>query len=138
MSPPAKSCEKAPRPLLDPAAAQAAAGAAAQEPPRFAGAILFTAVTLTVVLIGSHWRTLGHLASRWASEPQYSHGFLVPLFALGVLWSRRDMLRRVRWQPAWMGLLLLLSGAALRLLAIQTDIEPLEPEDVIDLVSFLK
>ena len=29
------------------------------------------------------------MAQRWSHDPQYSHGFLVPLFAAVVLWHRR-------------------------------------------------
>src|SRR5207244_1477779 len=47
-------------------------------------------------------------------------------FALIVLWSRREMLPSVAWQPAWMGLALLAIGLALRFIAVQSDIEPLD------------
>lgn len=33
---------------------------------------------------------LAGLASRWASDPRYSHGFLVPPFAAALLWCRRE------------------------------------------------
>ena len=31
-----------------------------------------------------------HHRGRWSDDPQYSHGYLVPLFALYLLWVRRD------------------------------------------------
>jgi exosortase len=74
----------------------------------------------------SHWSTFAHMADRWAHDPQYSHGFVVPLFALVVLWSRRDMLKRMAWQPSWLGLPLMALGVVLRLVAVASDIEPLE------------
>lgn len=84
------------------------------------------AAALLVVLIATHWATLGSMADRWTHDPQYSHGFIVPIFALIVLWSRRAMLQEIAWQPAWLGLGLLAVGIALRVIAVQSDIEPLD------------
>jgi exosortase len=81
---------------------------------------------LAGLLLGTHWGTLGHLVERWTHDPQYSHGFVVPLFAAAVLWSRREMVASVRWKPAWIGFGLLAIGVALRLIAVQADIEPLD------------
>jgi exosortase len=53
------------------------------------------------------------MAERWASDPQYSHGFLVPVFALVILWARRDRLQIEQLAPSWWGLAFLLSGLLL-------------------------
>src|SRR5947207_7216682 len=71
-----------------------------------------------VALLWSYWTTLTAMADRWASDPQYSHGFLVPVFALIVLWSRKDFFRRARWEPSLLGLPVLLAGVAIRLFGI--------------------
>src|SRR5476651_1338497 len=84
------------------------------------------AATLFAVLIVTHLPTLGNMADRWTHDPQYSHGFIVPLFALVVLWSRREMFKSMSWQPAWSGLGLLAVGVVLRFIAVQSDIEPLD------------
>jgi len=47
---------------------------------------------------------LSHLARQWWDEPDYSHGFLVPLFSAYLLWRRRDTLRQVALRPSWMGM----------------------------------
>jgi exosortase len=84
------------------------------------------AVTLLLALMATHWTTFARMADRWANDPQYSHGFIVPLFALVVLWSRREMLKQAVWRPCWPGAGLLVLGLALRVVAIQVDIEPLD------------
>jgi len=89
-------------------------------------AALATAGVLTVALVASHWATLSRMAERWSSDPQYSHGFIVPVFALVVLWCRREMLKRAEWKPAWAGLSLLLLGLALRVCAAPADFEALD------------
>jgi exosortase len=47
------------------------------------------------------------LASQWWHDPNFSHGFFVPLFSAYVLWDQRKGLARLRPNPAWSGLLLL-------------------------------
>ncbi len=93
---------------------------------RFFGPVVGVTAALLAVLIVSHWNTFAHMADRWAHDPQYSHGFVVPLFALVVLWSRRDMLKRMASQPAWLGLPLMAIGLILRVVAVASDIEPLD------------
>jgi exosortase len=81
---------------------------------------------LLALLLWSHWTTLAALVERWARDPQYSHGFLVPVFALIVLWKRGARLKEAVWQPSWWGLPLLAAGVAIRLFAVRRDIEPLD------------
>src|SRR5436305_11431312 len=89
---------------------------------------------LTAALFWSHWTTLATMADRWSRDPQYSHGFLVPVFAAVVLWSRRD--RRPAWppRPSWWGLPLLLAAVGLRLFAALVYLVPL---DALSLLPFL-
>lgn len=85
-----------------------------------------TAAVLLCILIATHWTTFARMADRWSNDPQYSHGFVVPLFAAAVLWSRRAMLKDITWMPAWLGSGLLMIGLVIRMIAIQSDIEPLD------------
>ena len=52
-------------------------------------------------------RTLVHLVSQWWHDPNFSHGFFVPLFSAFVIWQEGDRLRRIQTKPAWSGLLLI-------------------------------
>ena len=47
------------------------------------------AVVATGVAIWAYWPTLIEMAWRWGHDPQYSHGYLVPAFALYLLWAQR-------------------------------------------------
>jgi exosortase len=53
---------------------------------------------------------LRHLVGQWAHDPNYSHGFFVPLFSLFVIWSERGKLRKLAVEPSSAGLLVLLIG----------------------------
>src|SRR5947209_8346820 len=78
--------------------------------------LLATAATATVV-VWAYWTTLTDIAERWATDPQYSHGFLVPLFAGYLLWTRRRALAPGDIWPRWWGVGVVLAGAGLRLAA---------------------
>src|SRR5262245_9429646 len=60
--------------------------------------------------------TLGIVAGRWSTHPQYSHGYLVPVFAVVLLWLRRAQLAGVTWRGSAWGLLVLAAGLGLHLL----------------------
>jgi exosortase len=62
------------------------------------------------------WTTLAEVAQRWNRDPSYSHGWLVPLFAVYLLWARRDRLDLYALSPTWWGLPILAAGVALRLM----------------------
>jgi exosortase len=66
-------------------------------------------------LLWVYWPTLVEMAGRWGAESQYSHGYLVPAFALYLLWARRSLIGgQVPPQPSWWGLPLLAAGLGLR------------------------
>ncbi len=74
----------------------------------------FAAVVLAGALIWVFWPSLVVMADRWATDPRYSHGYLVPLFSLYLLWSRRADFDMASAKPSWLGILLLLFGFLLR------------------------
>lgn len=62
------------------------------------------------LLVAIYFRIAGKLVADWYQFPDYSHGFLVPLFSAFLLWDRRDAVRRARRQPSWAGIPLVLCG----------------------------
>jgi exosortase len=69
----------------------------------------------TACLVWGYWTTLAEMAQCWAHNAQYSHGYLVPLFALALLWLRRQQMPAWPLQPSWWGAPLLLFGICVRL-----------------------
>jgi exosortase len=63
----------------------------------------------------AYWTTLAEAAEKWAHDPQYSHGYLVPIFAGALLWLRRAKFPSTSIHPSWYGVPLLLLGVAIRL-----------------------
>jgi len=77
------------------------------------GKTLLTTLVATA-LFWSYWPVLCEAAARWAHDPRYSHGFLVPFFACYLLSTRRP--ERSGFVPASCpALFLFAAGAALRL-----------------------
>jgi exosortase len=73
-------------------------------------------VVLGPCLLWGYWSILTEMARTWEKDPTYSHGFLVPLFALAILWLRRDKYpAAIGLRPHWSGLLLIALGAAMQL-----------------------
>ncbi|WP_161602542.1 exosortase/archaeosortase family protein [Tautonia marina] len=62
------------------------------------------------------WPVLGDMIHRWSTDPRYGHGYLVPLFALGLLWMRRPSYDLDRARGSLWGVVLVASGSAVYLL----------------------
>ncbi len=75
--------------------------------------VAFGGVVLSACLLWATWPALVGMAQRWSNDARYSHGFLVPLFSLALLWLRRDMISGFR--PRWWGLGLFAAGMAMKL-----------------------
>jgi exosortase len=68
-----------------------------------------------VVLVWTYWPTLQVVVQRWASDPQYSHGYVIPGFAAVLLWMRRSLLTQSGAGSSAWGFALLIVGAVMRL-----------------------
>jgi exosortase len=56
---------------------------------------------------------LAALAGDWYENPDYSHGFFVPVLSSYLVWRKRDMLLRLPVQPSFQGLFVVLGSIAL-------------------------
>jgi exosortase len=65
------------------------------------------------LLLWLYFPTLRHLVGQWWSDPDFSHGFFVPLFSAFVIWQERSRLTALDIRPSWWGLLLLGFGMCL-------------------------
>jgi exosortase len=69
--------------------------------------------------------------NRWMTEPQYSHGFAIPVMALGLGWFRREKFLPGTARSGLYGLALILFGIAGHVAAVYCYVE------AIDAISFL-
>ena len=78
-------------------------------PSKMYGRILAAAILLGVVA-WAYWPVFVELSETWARDPQYSHGFLVPLFAIAILVLRKNLLDSSNLVPSWWSVLVLILG----------------------------
>jgi len=70
------------------------------------------ATVIAVLLLWFYWSSLRYIASRWISDANWSHGWLVPLFSLYFLYTRREQIARTPRRTCYTGLALLLFSLA--------------------------
>jgi exosortase D (VPLPA-CTERM-specific) len=71
---------------------------------------LWQAGVLAALALCLYWSTLLHLVGQWWHDPNFSHGFFVPLFSAFVIWQERSRLARIAPRPSWSGAGVLLLG----------------------------
>ncbi len=71
---------------------------------------LWQATIIAALLLWMYIPTLAHLVAQWWNDPNFSHGFFVPLFSAFVIWQGRSRFSGVTVQPSWWGLLFLAFG----------------------------
>jgi exosortase len=78
----------------------------------------FAALSLSALVLILYAPILGSLVRQWWGDPNYGHGFFVPLFAGYVLWSERERWREEPLQPNNFGLAIMLFAIGLRILGM--------------------
>ncbi|MEO2088225.1 MAG: exosortase/archaeosortase family protein [Gemmataceae bacterium] len=58
----------------------------------------------------AYWPVLRQMVERWATDPQFSHGWIVPIISAYLLWDRRAALSGSAVTPTWWGLPVTLAG----------------------------
>ncbi|MGB0597081.1 MAG: exosortase/archaeosortase family protein [Rubripirellula sp.] len=68
-----------------------------------------------VAVVYAYWPTLVWVEDAWRTEPDYSHGYLVPLLAGLLCWHRQDSFPGIRETCSWAGLSLIGLSIMMRL-----------------------
>lgn len=73
---------------------------------------------LALLLVAVYYRIAAKLIYDWYTLPDYSHGFLVPLFSLFLLWDKRKVLRSTPIRQSWAGLSLVVFAIVVLILGV--------------------
>ena len=65
-----------------------------------------------------YFRVLVKLVTDWWQIPDFSHGFLVPIFAGYLVWSKRKTLLETRIAPSWGGVAFIVFGVVVLVLGV--------------------
>jgi exosortase len=90
----------------------AAAAALGETSARFAQWMQFAALGVLIGLL--YHGILVNLVSQWWNDPDFSHGFFIPMFSGLVIWRMRRQLLSLNPAPSWSGLLIV-AGALITL-----------------------
>lgn len=89
-------------------------------------ALYWTAILgLTAVLCYAYWNSYTGVVLSWRAA-QYSHGWLIPLFAIVLIWLRREPFSEVSLAQRWWGVGILATGMGMRVLFTFMHINTLE------------
>ena len=80
---------------------------------------------LTILLTFAYGNMLALTSSVW-DDPLYSFCWIVPIFALFLLWTRRQPFRPVPMVERWVGFGILIAALSVRLVAAYYDMAPLD------------
>ena len=100
-------------------------------PARDVTGVKYGLILLAALVLILYGKVLLSMAQQWSSDPNYGHGFLVPIFAAYILWRERNAIRKVSAQANNWGLAIML--AAIGLLVLGT----LGSEHFTERISFL-
>jgi exosortase len=68
------------------------------------------AILLIGLLVAIYWGIIAKLVYDWYTQPDFSHGFLVPLFSAYLVWTKRETLRKTPVRQSWAGVPLIIAG----------------------------
>ena len=73
---------------------------------------------IAALLVAIYYRIAGKLVYDWYTIPDYSHGFLVPLFSAYLIWDKRKALSQTPVSASWGGLPLIVFSLILLILGV--------------------
>ena len=88
---------------------------------------LAAAVVLIAVLVVMFSGPMLWLVGIWWRQPDYQHGFVVPIFAAFLLWYRRDMMRPLPERGSWWGLAMFPVWASMYWASLYVNVYIMEP-----------
>jgi exosortase len=84
----------------------------------FSAKLWWGPAVLVVLLAAVYFRIAGKLVFDWYDIPDYSHGFLVPLFSIYIMWENRERIRNTPVSQSWSGLPLVILGLGVVILGV--------------------
>jgi len=76
------------------------------------GRIVWSAILLSLVVL-LYGSVLKGMVLQWLHDPDYGHGFFVPLFSVFILWQERERWQTIRSKPTNLGFVVMLGAVGL-------------------------
>jgi exosortase len=75
-------------------------------------------VLIGMLVAAVYYRVLAKLVTDWWQIPDFSHGFLVPIFAAYLVWTKRETLRDTKIAPTSSGIAVIVLGLVVLILGV--------------------
>jgi exosortase len=82
------------------------------------GQLALGSIIICLLVAVVYYQVLGKLVTDWWQIPDFSHGFLVPVFAAYLVWEKRNVLLATKIVPAWSGIAVMALGLVVLLLGV--------------------
>ncbi|MGD0628253.1 MAG: exosortase A [Terracidiphilus sp.] len=79
---------------------------------------MWGSVLIGALIAALYFRVLAKLVTDWWEIPDFSHGFLVPIFAGYLVWVNRKTLQETKIAPAWNGVFVVALGLMVLILGV--------------------
>jgi exosortase len=86
--------------------------------PRFPEGFALGAAVLATGLVALYWSVARDMALQWWHDPNYSHGFVVPVFSAYLIWQKRNRLRALPVTGSSTGLPVVVAGLGVLILGV--------------------
>jgi exosortase len=73
---------------------------------------------ICLLIVAVYHQVLVKLVIDWWNIPDFSYGFLVPLFAAYLVWEKKETLRGINIAPCWSGIAVMALGLVILLLGV--------------------
>jgi exosortase len=73
---------------------------------------------ICLLMAAVYYRVLAKLVLDWYEIPDFSHGFLVPIFAGYLVWNKRKELEETKIAPSWSGVGVIVLGLVVLILGV--------------------
>jgi exosortase len=80
--------------------------------------LVWGSALIGILMAAIYFRVMAKLVTDWWQIPDFSHGFLVPIFAGYLVWTKRSTLVGMRLAPSWGGVACIVFGLVVLVLGV--------------------
>ncbi len=73
--------------------------------------LLWALIAAAFILLGFvYFDGLVELLKIWDTKEEYSHGYLIPVISIFLIWQQKNKLEQIEFKGSWLGVVFLLVG----------------------------
>ncbi|UCE05299.1 MAG: exosortase/archaeosortase family protein [bacterium] len=76
----------------------------------------FPILLISIIVIVIYFQAIIEMVAQWWDDPNYSHGFLIPIVSAYLIWQKKEMLENISRKNSNPGLIIIVLGAIIYIL----------------------